>query len=358
MAYELSVVPMAALQGAFKTQTITGIALDSAFIYETSGDAWYIRFDAPVGQTTDTLLCYVYCSAITGLPTDVRLALYNGPTAGNDPDRPENAGSPLGTSGAVDLSGAGSTWVTFTITGVSLTQGECYYLILDNRTATPGSNYPTILYKGRFWAGGDMAHDLFRSGYSANGFSGDPTIGTAAIGVVKFADGTLLGSPYASVGSHANNQNDRGVRVQFSEDVVVSGAAWGQTATYFVNFEINAAVGGANLVTKVLNVFDGQQFAGCRFAPATLLGGVAYDCVLTLDSSRTTVPNMFAMGEAEGSLPADVLSCRPQGWAHVTGATPGSYSVDTSKWMRLSLVIDDNPAIAGGGGSRSVLLGG
>jgi hypothetical protein len=112
-------------------------------------------------------------------------------------------------------------------------------------------------------------------------------------------------------------------------------------------FEINKASGGDNIVTTALDRYARATAGATRFTPATLTGGLAYDCVLT--KAGTTTFTVAYMGETTGNLPADVLACRVSGAALVTGGTPGSYTADTTRIYPMALILDNNPAQAGGG---------
>lgn len=350
MPYEYSsFIGSFTFNGLFDTGTTTGLALDSAFTYESSGDAVFLRFISPVSQTSGDLTVHAWVISVTGSPTDVRAAVYNGAGAADDPDRPQAGGSALATSGATDLSGEAGSWATFTITGLSLTAGATYYILFDNRTATPASNYPVIAYMGTLAivGGGTYRYaNCFRGGYTINGFTADPGgVSTGmGVGVIKFNDGTLLGQPYSGTGStHANNTNDRGIRIQFTEDIIVSGVMFGWTSAAISGIKINKT-DGTNIVTQAADNYQKSRAQSVRFSPVTLLGGVNYDIVITYSANSTTGP-IITMGEA--SPPTDVQNCRLPSLAYVDGSTPGSYDVDNLSLLPVGLIIDSNPAITG-----------
>jgi len=66
--------------------------------------------------------------------------------------------------------------------------------------------------------------------------------------------------------------------------------------------------------------------------------------------SGNTAGTIYNMGEAEGNVPADVIACAPIGTVGYVDGTLGSMTLDTSKIMAVSLIIDNFPAISGGGG--------
>lgn len=363
MAFEQSTFPGALLFQISDSGVATSSPdLNSAFVFKTSGAVWLARFVSPVGQSSATLTLYAYVTSVTGSPT-FELQVRDEATGSEDAQRPSAAGSNLATSpSSLSLTSAdNNTWVVFTCT-VSLTAGQTYFFIVENTHGTPGSNHAKIQYRGSIDTFGVPLNTigLMQTGYSADGFATDPTYSNASMGcfVVKFADGSLIGNPYVSTTAHASNANNRGVRVKFSEDVVVSGLVGEFPSSGSATGSRIDTAAGSNIVTHTFGRFEKANYLGriSRFAPVTLAGGVSHDIVITYSSVNGAGP-FYTMGEAEGSVPADVLACRPQGLASVDGATPGSYTVDNSQIMRFGLIIDDNPAIAGGGGGVVVPSG-
>lgn len=356
MAYEWSRF----LGGGFRvgtrdTTTKQTISIDSAFVFETSGDAWFVRFVSPVSQTTASLTLYVFCDSETGSPTDVRVAAYNGPAVADDADNPESGGSELGVSGAVDFNGTGGTWVAMTIASVTLVEEQSYYLVVDNRTGTPASNYPTLVTRGFLRL---LPYSYFGGGFTTDGFLGAaPSIVNGLSAVIAFGDGSLLGNPYPTSNSEGSSSDDIGNRFLFDEDVIVSGEVLGTAADQWRIFEINAASGGANQITATRDRNARMKASGTRFAPTTLTGGTSYDCVIVKNTAHNTT--VAYMGEISGNLPADVLACRMNGAGLVSGTTPGSYTLDNTKFLPMELYLDTNPAISGGSASgvRNPLVG-
>ncbi len=218
-------------------------------------------------------------------------------------------------------------------------------------TINPVGHYPTARDAARRLLDVEIAQGWPTDGWTGDGTSTNTTgVGSA---VIKFADGMIIGWPYVSSAAHASNANDRGVRIQFSEDMTTHGMMFQGFSSAISGFEINAASGGANQKTVAADYTVKNRIAGVLFDPVTLTGGTSYDFVRTFSTSTST-GTLYTMGEAEGSLPADVLACRFQGCASLTGATPGSYTADTSQLPRFSILLDDNPAIAGGGAQRWV----
>ncbi len=356
MAYNWSRVISSLGFADLRSTGTADFALDSAFVYETSDDVWFVRFVSPVTQTNAALTLNVYCVSVVGSPTDVRMSVYNGPGLADDKDRPEAGGAALATSGAVDFSATGGTWVTLSVASVSLVVNQTYYVLLDNRTASPASHYPTVRYKGvsAFQADSSVGGSLlncFRTGTSTDGFATDPSLLApySPSAVVTFGDGSLVGNPYVVNESHAANTNYRGCRFLFTEDVVLSGAVMSGASGGTWAFHIHETDGTSILTTANLGQYNRQFGLLSRFVPQTLTGGTSYDLTFKV-TTNSSLGALRYMGEASGSLPADVLACRPGSISYVDGATPGSFAVDTARMMAMGLIFDDNPAIAGGAG--------
>lgn len=49
--------------------TAASVTLDSASVFYTSGDCWFLKFISPVTQSNANLDLYLYCTAVTGSPT-------------------------------------------------------------------------------------------------------------------------------------------------------------------------------------------------------------------------------------------------------------------------------------------------
>ena len=370
MAFTYSKALAALRIGMFDGGSATSsINIDSSFVYETSGDAFFVAVASPVSQTSGNLTVYLFCTAVTGTPS-FEIEILDGASGVSDPaTRPGPGVSDIATSpSTLNLTtGDVDTWVSLSCT-ISMVPSQHYWIIIKNTHGTPASNHAAFQYRGQF-DGCNIGSVLtiagrpFFGGYTANGFTTNPTgnFSGPVCAVVKFDDGSLIGNPYVSSAAHANNANDRGVRVKFSENIIISQIYLAGSTGSISGIEINLAVGGSNIV-RVLRGASENYFRGAnsavRFEPVTLAAGIAYDIVLTLSGS-STVSGWWDMGEAEGDLPADVLACRPFELGKVDGTTPGSYTIDNSQTPNWALFIDDNPKIVGGGGiAKLVGVGG
>jgi hypothetical protein len=327
--------------------------VDSVYVFETSGEAWLVRFASPIAQSNGSITLYVYNNAMTGTPT-YKAEVRNGPSGANDPDRPESGGSVLGTSS--DFSPTASRWSAVTITGITTVINGIYYIVIYNTHATPASNYCSFVYRGaadynnstatgNFYEGGQ-----FQTGYTTDGFTSDPpvnsTMGTA---VVKFDAGELIGFPYVGTESHASNANDRGNRVSFTENIKVVGHGSVSSTSTLDNISIYQ--GAAQIADADISNNPWQYNRACSaiYGSTELTKATDYDFVFRFGAS-TTSGAIYTMGEIEANVPTDVKNCRPGGVGGLVDGTAGSYTVDTSKLFSLVIWIEDLVSAAGGGG--------
>lgn len=350
MAYEHS-IGFTSLIGHGAASAGLTIALNVAFVYETSGNCGGVRFISPVSQTNGALTVYfVNSAAVTGTPSDIRCAVFDGSAGTDDPDRPKSgAGAIIATSSATDMTGysTAKTWATFAFASVTLVAGQTYFLLCDNRTGTPGSHYPTLLLglSGVGPVGPASIRWLFHPQSSTDGITTDPSSPSANTGacVVKFANGTLMGQPWVAATTHANNANTRGQRVRFSEDTVISGvrSEGSAAAALWTAFKIYAT-DGTELLSATLDRFQVQVGGVVRFAPYTLAAGVSYDLCYVF-SGNSTIGQIGNTGA--GSIPADVAACVPSWCLGYVDGTPGSFTPDTTKVYGIVLLVDNHPLI-------------
>lgn len=334
--------------------TSTSIQVDTAYTFGTSGEAFFLRFVATEDQTSGNLTVYAYSTATTGSPT-FSAEIRNGPGPSDDPDRPEAGGATLATtSGVVPTA---NTWSAFSFTGVTLVGGQQYYVIIYNAHGTPASNHASWQYRGAMDSHDNSVNilEMFQAGYTSDGFATDPLgVGATQIGscCLVYNSGNQYGNPYVNRTTHASNANDRGNRIRFVEKIKILGAVDSLTSAAISTYEINQGATNISSVTSDTWSRDRSNFAA--YEGVELNKATDYDFVTTFSSSAG-VGQIYDMGEAEGSLPADVIACRPGGVvAYVDGTTPGSYAVDTSKMLQQVIFIDDQVSITGGGGNTII----
>ena len=347
MAFTYSRASSFSLLGAVDTGTVTSSAtLDTAFVFETSGDAFCARFVAPVSQSSATLTFYAFITAVTGSPT-FQIEVREGFDGSGDVDRPRTAGSNIGTSSSTVSAPSVNTWCTWTIT-CSLTRGDTYWVLIKNTHGTPASNHATFQIRGALDSGsapGATVAYLGIAGSTIDGFATDPVINTNGPGtwVIKFGDGSLLGFPFVTSTAHTSNANNRGNRFVFNTDVTISGIVTQILSALLSGVAI--AQGGTVLVSETGDASTANA-AGkgvFRFAPTTLTGGVAYDIYFTFSGSATSGP-FYGMGQAEGSVPTDVKACMPGYFVGAIDSATTTFTPDTSTIQLMLLILDDFPA--------------
>lgn len=324
------------------------INIDSALTVGTSGEAWFVRLQALRGQSSATLTLYAYCTAVTGTP-DFNLEVYS-----TSADAQRAAATAI-SSAPNTVNPTANTWDAYTCT-VSLTQDVQYFFCLANRSGDPTTNHAAFRTRGALDAVlvvlvANLVNRVFVVGTTTDGFTTDPTLlDVQPACVIKYSDGTLQGNPYVVDDSaHASNQNNRGNRYTFTEDVSICGIMSGILGASAVDeYRIDTSAGVS--VKTIASSFGGEENSGMGLCdPTTLSGGTTYDVTVGYASNSTT-GTIYTMGETEGNVPTDVLACRPFSIAYVDGATPGSYTADTSKVMLASgLLVGDFPAISAGG---------
>ena len=325
--------------------------LNAAWVYGTSGPCWFVRFTALKSQTNANLTIYAYCTSLTGAAT-FKCELRSGPVSPDDPDRPHSSAAVISTSG--DVSPTANRWATFSLTGVTLTEGATYFAIVYNSSADPTATYGKFQYRGAADSASGLSNignqAYFTVGTATTGFTADATATSApGTAVVTYADGAPQGWPYVIADSaHAGNQNDRGNRLRFDEQVLLHGILTAFVNSGITGLEINS--GAVNIKTVAVDYGAANRAGGTTFDPVTLDKDTDYDFVFTY-SGNSTHGQIYTMGETSANLPADVLACRPSGnGGYVDGATPGSYTLDTSKIFSMYLLLCGPVAQTGGAG--------
>jgi len=342
--------------------TAATFALDSAFVYGTSGDGYFIIFNSPKSQTNGALTVYVYCTAATGSPTSSSVDIFDSAQDGEDPQRPDAGASPLASSSNTDASGCTSaSWLTYSISSVSLTAGNWYFLIVQNDTGTPASNNFTVQTRvlngvtGASSSAQNYGQLSMRGGTVTDGFTTDGTINTSTqppAAVITFADSAVIGEPFVTTANPASNTNYRGTRFNFDEDIKIAGAsiAIGLGATNTGTLEVYN--GSTQLATITLQEYAlGNSTAAFFSSPITFPGGVDIDVVVK-PGSNSTAGAYVTVGT---SPPADVqAAASSSAFSYVNGATPGSFTETDYQFIPIMLTIDTNPAISGGGSSQII----
>lgn len=340
----------------------TSIQIDTDWTFETAGkEAFFARFVAPVSQTNAALTLYVFCTAVTGTPT-FGIEARNGALAAGDWDRPEAAGSTIGTPGS-DITPTANRWATFTFSSITLVQSQTYFLIVKNTSADPVSDYASweyrAAYEGQVGATVTITGLVqLRTGYTQSGFTTDPTLGSGVgLAVIKTSDGPLFGNSWASSTAHASNANDRGNRVQFANDTRVVGILSNVGNTNVATLEITRV--SDNSVILSLTLDESAQLGGSTHFDVTLLKDVAYNIVVTVGGSTNAGIRAY-MGESSDNLPADVLAWKPSWFLGFVGGSqdPSTYTLNDTLASPMVLMVDSISSGSSGGGLRLAGHGG
>lgn len=334
--------PLFSMFGGTASLSQNNFDLDSAFTFGTSGDAYLIRFFAPLSQTNAALTVYHYIASVTGSPTSVTCYLHAGPSGADDDDRPNSTVIDSVVADATSITAPG--WLTFSLTTSSLTRGATYYLIIANTTATPSSNFPTI----RTRALNQLTNIRLVPYTTIDGIATDPTSASSlaeAACVIKFSDGTMMGNPYVVGTSHNNNANYRGTRYKFNTrwkfaGVVNAGLTTGATACDCEVYQ------GSTLLSSTAVDMTQRFNAGVIYFDSVLTfePNVEYDVVFK-PATNSTQGSHFNAGS---SPPADVTACMDQNKWYLDGATPGSFTATQGGYTQIYL-IPDNADLTGSG---------
>ena len=202
--------------------------LTSAFTYESGGTSVSYRFVSPVTQTDAPLTCYPVIAGVVGTNLTLQMDVYPGAGLTGDDDRPLASSTSLGAANGQTFDGTTTpTYAFFRWESISLNKGSTTWLVMHNTSADPISNYFTVAVRRNNVAGSPIKMTTYTN---ADGFLTDPTGQSSDSPIVcKFADGTLMGNPYAVTNAHASNQNFRGARFNFAMPTVMKGVCIGFT---------------------------------------------------------------------------------------------------------------------------------
>ncbi len=346
--------------GATDSSSPASLSLLSNFVLGVSGTAVLFRFIARESQSSINFTAHVFVDEVVedspGNVDDLRATLYTMDPADVDD---HDGGGAIDTIGGVDPDA--DEWATFEFSNVTLVAGDVYWLAIHNESADPGNNYPNVVYQSPLTGGGLAATSWFQNAIeraftTSNGWSSAPTAEFTVPPVVfKYNSGTIQGCPFVTTTSHAANQNDRGIRMAFSEQVTVSGVLVVANSS---SIEGLFVYNGASLIASITGdmLLVSRTYARWAFpAPFVVPKDTDYDFIFRFSGATSTTPGLLTMGG--GTTPADVIACRngPAGhlWGYVDGAHDGqgSYAFDDEILPLMGLILDDNPVVAGGGGS-------
>lgn len=343
MANEFVYIPNFAILGGIGAGgNVTAQSLATTYSHYVSGSVVGYMFQAEESQTSGTFRLWTHFNVKTGSPTTIRASIYRGAEAGDQPSRPKNEAylntTTLNVS-AIPI----NTLHAFDFTGVSLTKGKIYWILITNESDTPASNW--VSYAARI--------SLVSSFRGMNGigvttgFSSNPTLNfNSPAYIIKYDSGLIRGNPYCVLkSSAANNTNMRGNRHVFPWDVKVSGLVAG--AIQLQMDKVQLVIGSTVVAETVLET--GHKATGMPILfpePITIPANTVFYSLYTFTTNSTVNSALFA----GLSAPTEVTNLYSPMISTVNSsslsgleasAEPGAYS--------MQLILDEiNPPSTGG----------
>lgn len=276
--------------------------LNTAYSFGTAANqALAIRFISPVTSTLTHAYFFVHASAgsVGNVLCEVR-----GYSSATVP-----AGGAASASQSVSWVGA-TKWLQVAFSSpASVVAGNAYFVVLGNADGTPGTNYPTIRigFSGPKVVDNQIAR--FMSVTSTNGFSTGSvmTSGAPSLGVLKFADGTVIGNPYTAAGSYSSNQRRRGIKINALEKALGFNAMQINTAGNAATIEVYSGTtipGGSLVRTADTLPASAITILSAEIPEIILSANTIYRVVMTF-SGNSTAPGYWQI-EDSGAF-ADVL---------------------------------------------------
>lgn len=348
-------VPVVQVAGFSQSNTINNLPLDSAYTYASAGDGIHLRFSLPEAKTLTDIYWY-FAAAKTGDPALLNWYIREDSATAGVP------GSTVTASGTWDPDAVAAAGWFQIATGLTqaLSAQQLYYLILADADGS-GTDYCSPVYGFNAFMPTTPYWSALFSGKTTNGFT-SVTSGYYPAGMVmSFSDGTSIGAPYVVVSALSTSQLERGLICQFDEDTIVSGVTWWGTATGTSAVKVYQYVSASDPLpggTAVLSDATSQakgEIEGIHIfsTPITFTGGTKYRVVLDFDANTSNCPRYMTMGS---SPPADVVLAQyaiSGNWGYCEEAAGPVWTDNYQAMPFMALLVDQMPAIAGGGGRAS-----
>lgn len=340
--------PAGILLGHYFASSRAGLALDSNYTYNSAGDAVGFDFVAPLTEHLSTV--YFYVTAANGTPGNLTVELRS--YAGS-----RLPGATLHASQTVSPGTTANKWIACTFgTPYECAAGVHYMLVIGDAAGT-GTNYATVAYSGgvsvqsepTIYIGGTPS-------YSTAGYSAAGSAGNGMPLVIKFADGTIMGHPYDTSGTDTSNALMRGLHIEgLTEQLTVRGVAWNGVATGITGLKIFKGTAGPDDAADFTWTFDASDSlrptdSAAYFTPYTFAKDTIYNVVFTYGSSQDT-PGYYQ--NTDGAAQADTIACGFGGgtmYRCIDASSSNAWALDTSKFPRMALIVQDQVAITAGGG--------
>lgn len=324
--------------GATSNGGRTGHPLDSAYTYGSAGDAVALRFVSPVSATLTDALFFV--SAIAGTGGSVAVTLRNA-SSSTVPGTTAHASTTATTSAA-------NKWVKATFgTPYELVRGVVYFLVINNADGAPTTNYPTVLYRGDFARASDYLQRGTMGLTTTNGWSTGSERNDPCPILLRFGDGTYIGSAYTNQTTYASTTNERGLHISgLTEDCVFNSAIWNAGSTNMTGLKIydeSQAPGGTTLLTHAFQPLIGA-LGFTFFEPFTFRAGKTYRVVLTFVAADSG-PRYYEV-EDYTTYAADLSACCLFGGRVRSTIQSGGLFLNTDHHLpRMALAMDDQVVV-------------
>src|ERR1041384_4364025 len=149
--------------GMVSGSTRTTFALDSAYVFGSGGERRGVRLFSPVTDAAANLDVFFHVSTAPGTSVNLTVELRNHVTAAS----PGLPGTLISSNTGVASGTTSTKWIKVTFTGVSLTIGTPYWIVIADPVAV--TNLVTILSGGAGPAA--VAAEPFKGYTSTTGFS-------------------------------------------------------------------------------------------------------------------------------------------------------------------------------------------
>jgi hypothetical protein len=343
------------------------LALDSAYTYNTAGDAIGLRVMGWPIASDALAFVYFFITGFTGTAAnvdDINLEVRNGISATSSV-RPGTTSNATGSVNPASTTG----WTRVTPTAFTPTQGtEVWFVIAD---ADGGAiDFATVLAGITESAAAAInyrsADRLLRQGAThATGFSTAMTVLTGTSGIiVELASGAVLGLSYTDDLASTSNTLRRGLRMSdgVTEEFKLLGVTF-ETSTAWTTLtgvEVYAAAtapGGTTLAstttasmasTSAVNAGTGYVFT----TPYVVPKATDIRLVFTYGLAATT-PRKMNIGTANGfSTPLRKARVGGSGWFWTEDNNAGGWTDDQDAQPHMGFLVEDQVAVASGGGQR------
>lgn len=328
------------------------VALDSAYTYNSAGDAIGSRIVIPSTKTLDTV--YAHVTSYTGTAANVNdllIELRDNDAANIKP------GSTLHDSISVDPASA-TGWIAFPGFTFSMVGGTPYWTVFADPDGN-GTDFATAT-RNQGVTFSEMESYIRYSGSVTNGFSSGTVAFSAnrvPVVVWKMSDSTVFGCPYTAVSTSSNTQNKKGLFVSdgFSESIKIFGIVFGSAATMGTPtvYEGGGTLPNDSTFAAFATALSHTTSIQGGMGPAVTFAKETPYSFVSNPTGNSTSPRKSQIGTgADATLRSAMLGggnwyFREQG----NSAANTWANDDTSSYPHCALLVEDQVEVATGGGS-------